>query len=103
MSLDDFGTGYSTFGYLVSLPIACIKIDKMFVDQLLFDDKRSATAALIRSIVAMARELRITVCAEGAETEGQVQELTLLGVDEIQGFYFSRPITALELESRYLT
>jgi EAL domain-containing protein (putative c-di-GMP-specific phosphodiesterase class I) len=103
LSLDDFGTGYSTFGYLVSLPIACIKIDKMFVDQLLIDEKRSATASLIRSIVAMARELRITVCAEGAETAEQVQELTLLGVNEIQGFFFSRPITALELESRYLT
>jgi EAL domain-containing protein (putative c-di-GMP-specific phosphodiesterase class I) len=103
LSLDDFGTGYSTFGYLVSLPIACIKIDKMFVDQLLIDGKRSATAALIRSIVAMARELKITVCAEGAETEEQVQELTLLGVDEIQGYYFSRPITAQELESTYLS
>jgi EAL domain-containing protein (putative c-di-GMP-specific phosphodiesterase class I) len=103
LSLDDFGTGYSTFGYLVSLPIACIKIDKMFVDQLLIDEKKSATAALIRSIVALARELRITICAEGAETEEQVRELTLLGVDEIQGFYFSRPITADVLEARYLS
>ena len=103
LSLDDFGTGYSTFGYLVSLPIACIKIDKMFVDQLLIPEKQPATRALIRAIVAMARELRITICAEGAETEEQVLELTLLGVDEIQGFVFSKPLSADELERTYLS
>jgi EAL domain-containing protein (putative c-di-GMP-specific phosphodiesterase class I) len=58
--------------------------------------------ALYRSIVALARELRISICAEGVEAQGQVDELAMLGVDQIQGFIFSKPLSAADFEAGYL-
>lgn len=102
LSLDDFGKGYSSFSYLVSLPISVIKVDKSFSDDLLDPKKRDASVALFRSIVALARELRIQVCAEGVETQAQVDELSMLGVDQIQGYIFSKAVTGEEFEERFL-
>lgn len=102
LSLDDFGKGYSSFSYLVSLPISVIKVDKSFADDLLDPIKKTASVALYRSIVALARELRIQICAEGVETQDQLDELALLGVDQIQGFVFSKPLTAEMFEQEYL-
>jgi EAL domain-containing protein (putative c-di-GMP-specific phosphodiesterase class I) len=102
LSLDDFGKGYSSFSYLVSLPISVIKVDKSFADDLLDIDKKVASVALYRSIVALARELKILICAEGVETQEQVDQLALLGVDQIQGFIFSKPLSAADFEAGYL-
>jgi EAL domain-containing protein (putative c-di-GMP-specific phosphodiesterase class I) len=102
LSLDDFGKGYSSFSYLVSLPISVIKVDKSFADDLLVPDRKPASVALYRSIVALARELRISICAEGVEAQGQVDELAMLGVDQIQGFIFSKPLSAADFEAGYL-
>jgi EAL domain-containing protein (putative c-di-GMP-specific phosphodiesterase class I)/PAS domain-containing protein len=102
LSLDDFGKGYSSFSYLVSLPISVIKVDKSFADDLLDVDKKAASVALYRSIVALARELKILICAEGVETQEQVDELALLGVDQIQGYIFSKPLTSADFEAGYL-
>lgn len=102
LSLDDFGKGYSSFSYLVSLPISVIKVDKSFADDLLDANKKAASVALYRSIVALARELRISICAEGVETQAQADELSMLGIDQIQGFLFSKPLTGADFESGYL-
>jgi EAL domain-containing protein (putative c-di-GMP-specific phosphodiesterase class I) len=103
LSLDDFGTGYSSFAYLISLPISVIKIDKSFIDDLLSDQKRANAIALIRSIVALARELKLSVCAEGVESQDQVDLLIPLGIDEIQGYFVSKPLTAKKFEETFIS
>jgi len=102
LSLDDFGTGYSSFAYLISLPISVIKIDKSFIDDLLLEKRKVAAIALIRSIVALARELRLSVCAEGVEVQEQLDILIPLGIDEIQGYLVSKPLSAKDFEAKYL-
>jgi diguanylate cyclase (GGDEF)-like protein/PAS domain S-box-containing protein len=91
LTLDDFGTGYSSLGYLHALPIDGLKIDRSFVQALGSTDDR---AALVGTIIMLARRLDITAVAEGVETEGQLNELRLLGSEYVQGFLFSRPISA---------
>ena len=103
LSLDDFGTGYSTFTYLSTLPISCIKVDKSVADDLLVPVHRRASIAMYRSIVALAHELGIIVCAEGLESQAQVDDVRLLGIDEVQGYVFSRPLRADVFAATYLT
>jgi diguanylate cyclase (GGDEF)-like protein/PAS domain S-box-containing protein len=91
LTLDDFGTGYSSLGYLHALPIDGIKIDRSFVQTLGSEDDR---AALVGTIITLARRLDITAVAEGVETKGQLHELRLLGSEYVQGFLFSRPVSA---------
>ena len=81
--------------YLKRLPVTMLKIDKSFVDSL--EDEDTADASLIAAVVAMARSLGITTVAEGVETSAQAQRLLRLGVDAVQGFLFSRPVTADKL------
>lgn len=102
LSIDDFGKGYSSFAYLLSLPISCIKVDKAYSDNLLIPARKASAVALFRSIVALARELKIAVCAEGIETQAQYDDVAILGIDQIQGYFFSRPIDAQALEAKYL-
>ena len=92
--LDDFGTGYSSLAYLKRFPIKTVKIDRSFVTDLSTDDGAGAIAA---AIVAMAHALQKRVVAEGVETERQAAMLTRLGCDHIQGYYYSRPLTATML------
>jgi diguanylate cyclase (GGDEF)-like protein/PAS domain S-box-containing protein len=92
--LDDFGTGYSSLAYLTRLPIDTLKVDRSFVDGLGTDVRGTA---LTGAVVAMSRALSLSVVAKGVETEAQVQELTRLGYDRAQGFYFSRPVAAGEI------
>lgn len=102
LSIDDFGKGYSSFAYLLSLPISCIKVDKAYSDNLLVPQRKASAIALFRSIVALARELKIAVCAEGIETQAQFDDVAILGIDQIQGYFFSKPIEAKALEEKYL-
>ena len=91
ISLDDFGTGYSSLSYLKRFPIDVLKIDKSFVDDV---TTNSADAAIALSVISLAHNLNMRVIAEGVETREQVQFLTERGCDEMQGYYFSRPIDA---------
>jgi len=91
ISLDDFGTGYSSLGQLRTLPIDEIKIDQSFIRDV-NDDMYAAT--LCRAIIAMSRQLRFTVVAEGVETAAQARFLHDAGCQLLQGFLFSRPVPA---------
>lgn len=96
LSIDDFGTGYSSLSVLKRFPIDVVKIDQSFIQ----DVTNSADdAALTCAIIAMAHALDTRTVAEGVETEGQVAFLIANGCDEIQGYLFSRPLPAKELEA----
>ena len=88
IAIDDFGTGYSSLTYLQDLPLDKLKIDKSFVDKL----EENVNPAIIKTILTLAQSLGLTTIAEGVETKKQVQILKDLGCDEIQGFYFSKPL-----------
>lgn len=89
VSIDDFGTGYSSFGYLANFPMDALKIDRSFVEHLADSD---ANLKIVRSIVNLARSLGLSVVAEGAETESQIQALRKLRCDQVQGFGYGRPM-----------
>ncbi|MDP3843069.1 MAG: EAL domain-containing protein [Oxalobacteraceae bacterium] len=95
LALDDFGTGYSSLAYLQKLPINTLKIDKAFVTGIA---KRKSEKEIIRLIIALARTLALDIVAEGVETQEQVTALVRLGCDIGQGFLFSPPIDAQEVE-----
>jgi diguanylate cyclase (GGDEF)-like protein/PAS domain S-box-containing protein len=92
--LDDFGTGYSSLAYLRNFPVDKLKIDKSFVHRL----TDPTDAALTQSIVSIGKNLRLAIVAEGVETESQAEFLRALGCDEMQGFLFSRPLSASDFE-----
>jgi diguanylate cyclase (GGDEF)-like protein len=96
LSIDDFGTGYSSLAYLQRLPIQEVKIDRSFVSALDGDNPHSALS-LIRSVIALGRNLGLRVVAEGIETTEQRDELERSGCHVGQGYLFSRPLPAQEL------
>jgi EAL domain-containing protein (putative c-di-GMP-specific phosphodiesterase class I) len=97
VSIDDFGTGYSSLGYLRRFPIDILKIDRSFVRDA---DRDSDSAAIVRTIVALARALKLKVVAEGVETAEQREFLGREGVDRMQGYYFARPCEAPALAAQ---
>jgi EAL domain-containing protein (putative c-di-GMP-specific phosphodiesterase class I)/CheY-like chemotaxis protein len=95
IALDDFGTGYSNLNYLRSLPIDVIKVDRSFVHDV---TAAPADVSVTRAVITMAHSLQMKVLAEGVETEGQLALLAAHGCDQIQGFFFSRPVAAAEID-----
>ena len=98
-AIDDFGTGYSSLAYLKDLAVERLKIDRTFVQDLPGDE---SDAEITTAVIAMAHNLRLTVTAEGVETEGQLAFLGRQGCDQWQGFLGSRPAPAVELEERLM-
>jgi len=95
ISLDDFGTGYSSLAYLKKLPIDTLKIDKSFIDTVLYDH---ATQVITESIINMVKTMGFEAVAEGVEHEQQYKYLNEIGCDVIQGFYFAKPKNVEEIE-----
>ncbi|MFC1685004.1 EAL domain-containing protein [Pseudomonadota bacterium] len=91
IAMDDFGTGYSSLSYLKQLPIHSLKIDKSFVDDIGMSDDAATIAS---TIISMAGRLGLKVVAEGIETKEQMEFLRDEGCDEMQGYYYSRPLPA---------
>jgi diguanylate cyclase (GGDEF)-like protein len=100
IALDDFGTGYSSLAYITRFPPDRIKIDKAFVRDV---DRSASDAAIASAILSLAKNLRLTVTAEGIERPGQLEWLRARGCNEVQGFLLSEPLPPAELERRFLT
>ena len=94
IALDDFGTGHSSLAYLQKLPVQRIKIDRMFIKDVAGD---TAAHPLLSAIIRMGRALGFDLIAEGIETPEQAEVIAALGCDEVQGFFFSRPMPACEI------
>ena len=94
--MDDFGTGYSSLSYLRSFPFDKIKIDRSFVHELATRDN---SMAIVRAVTGLGKSLGISIIAEGVETNEQLGLLRTEGCTEVQGFLFSRPRPAADVET----
>ncbi len=98
VAIDDFGTGYSSLGYLSSLPLDALKIDRSFIDGMADDPQRMS---IVTTIISLAHSLELKVVAEGVEAPGQAQLLRLLRCDEIQGYLVAKPLPAEEVAPHF--
>ena len=99
IAIDDFGTGYSSLGYLAKLPVSALKIDRSFIMTM---TESAGSMTIVSSIISMTHGLNLKVIAEGVESEEQRSLLKLLKCDEMQGYLFSRPLPAAEIEAKFL-
>jgi len=99
IALDDFGTGYSSLSYLKQLPINTLKIDKSFIDNIVTNEREKA---IVDGIIQLAQKIDLDVIAEGVETREQIKLLQSMGCNQIQGYYFSRPLPPDEIEEKFL-
>jgi EAL domain-containing protein (putative c-di-GMP-specific phosphodiesterase class I) len=95
MALDDFGTGYSSLSYLRNFRFDKLKLDRSFVADLAHPDVKR----IVQAIMALGQGLNMTITAEGVETQAQLDIVRAKGCDEVQGYYFSRPLTATDFRS----
>ena len=100
ISLDDFGTGYSSLSYLHRFPVDQLKIDRSFISGLNSEDP---DAPLVSAIISIGHSLNLAVIAEGVESAEQAQLLHRLNCDELQGYYFSRPLPAADYARKLLS
>jgi EAL domain-containing protein (putative c-di-GMP-specific phosphodiesterase class I) len=98
-SLDDFGTGYSSLYYLKKLPIREIKIDQIFIKDIIIDVRNEA---IVSAVILIADKLDLQVVVEGVETKEQALLLKSLGANIFQGFYFSQPLSEIDAISYML-
>ena len=98
--MDDFGTGYSSLSYLWKFPFDKIKIDRGFMQN--FEGSGHDAKTVVKSIIALGRELNMRVTVEGVETANQVDFLNGADADQVQGFYFGRPVPAAEVSANIL-
>jgi EAL domain-containing protein (putative c-di-GMP-specific phosphodiesterase class I) len=96
MSIDDFGTGYSSLSYLKRFNVYKLKIDQSFVSNITDDPEDKA---IVTAIINMASSLGMLTIAEGVETAGQLEFLRAQQCDEVQGYYFSKPLPAAQFEA----
>jgi diguanylate cyclase (GGDEF)-like protein/PAS domain S-box-containing protein len=96
IAVDDFGTGYSSLSYLKRFPVDRLKVDRTFVKDITND---ADSAAIVRTIVALGHNLGLKVVAEGVETEEQIAFLSANACDELQGYYFSKPISGWRMRT----
>jgi diguanylate cyclase (GGDEF)-like protein len=96
IALDDFGTGFSSLAYLSRLPVDTLKIDRGFVQGM---TENPHDTSIVSTIISLAQALRLKVVAEGVESEQQAQLLRLLRCDQAQGYLFSRPVPAAEIDA----
>jgi len=96
IAMDDFGTGYSSLSYIARLPLNSLKIDRSFIVGMVSSPQ---DMSIVTTIIALAHSLNLKVVAEGVETAAQAQTLSILKCDEAQGYHFSRPLPADELEA----
>ena len=95
LHIDDFGTGYSSLSYLCRLPLHTLKIDRTFVDRM---GEADSDLEIVKTIVRLAKNLNLSVIAEGVETKDQLNQLIELGCEEAQGYLFSRPVDSTAAE-----
>jgi EAL domain-containing protein (putative c-di-GMP-specific phosphodiesterase class I) len=90
LAIDDFGTGFSSLQFLSQMPVHSLKIDRSFTSQIITDSK---VASVVRSLVSIAKELGLSITAEGIESEEELNCLKTMGVDVGQGFLYSKPVS----------
>ena len=100
IAMDDFGTGYSSLTYLQCFPFDKIKIDRSFVKDI---TENAGSLNIVRAVAALAKGMGMTATAEGIETREQLDRITSEGCTEMQGFLFSRPLPASEIERLFLS
>ena len=96
LSIDDFGTGYSSLARLRAMPLAELKIDRLFVANM---NRSRADLQIVRSVIDLAHNFELEVVAEGVEDETTTRHLQALGCDAIQGYFYARPMRAEHLRS----
>jgi EAL domain-containing protein (putative c-di-GMP-specific phosphodiesterase class I) len=95
LAIDDFGTGYSSFSHLHRFPIDTLKIDRAFVSRM---DTSLESSEIVRTILTLAHNLKMSVVAEGVETSVQIKQLRALGCEYGQGYFINRPLPAENAE-----
>jgi EAL domain-containing protein (putative c-di-GMP-specific phosphodiesterase class I) len=90
LAIDDFGTGYSSMSYLQHLPVTRLKIDKSFIDALPACEKNTA---ILQAIISLAKTFHLHITAEGVEKEEQVNFLKKMACDEVQGYFYAKPLS----------
>ena len=98
LAIDDFGTGFSSLSYLQKLPVTRLKIDKSFVDNIPHSED---SVALVKVIASLAKTFHLQITAEGVEKKEQMEFLKEIECDEIQGYYYSKPLPLDEFKKFY--